>query len=142
MCVLRAELTVVYFITHPYEGGDLWRQMAQYNQWPPGRGVEQNISMDAIRVELVSIAESGYRDVVPFRQNICRLPYPMGWQTATRTRGRMGISPSANPAEFSQFLTLSSDQSHRRMPENYPPFRTLHRLSQTFDHCHLALPEQ
>jgi tRNA A37 methylthiotransferase MiaB len=42
----------------------------------PGRGLELNISMDAIRAELVSIAESVYRDVVPLRQNI-DLPSPL-----------------------------------------------------------------
>jgi hypothetical protein len=45
----------------------------------PGRGLELNISMDAIRAELVSIAESGYRDVVPLRKIlIFRVPYPTG----------------------------------------------------------------
>jgi hypothetical protein len=57
----------------------------------PRRGVERNISMDANFAELVSVAESGYRDVVPLRQTIdLQSPLPDGFANGYENPGQNG----------------------------------------------------
>jgi hypothetical protein len=106
----------------------------------PGRGVEQDISMNAICANLVSVAESGYRDVVPLRQNI-DLPSPLhdGLANGYENPGQNG---SFTEHKSSRVLTVRDTHPTRAIAEcrkNDPLCRKLWKLSAIFVHCHEIL---
>jgi hypothetical protein len=104
----------------------------------PGRGLELNISMDAIRAELDSIAERAIATSFLFAKIlIFRVPYPMG--NGYENPGQNGnfIEHKSNrvPTVLDTLIRLEPSPSAGKDP----PFRKLRKLSGIFVHCHEIL---